>query len=320
MSEHDTLHGDTIPATIPMAMAYLDGYILQYMRENTPWGYGPGEWFFHLRCFTTDELTKDTVRGLMRSLTDRGLVEYRSGLVDEDGYLAGAGYGITQKGLDWLSAHETSKEPTPTPTPKATPKGKSHAAMLDGFRFGLSIMHTAMAKPLTEEEAASAALSYRHDYGLLPPLDREALRREAKEWHRALSHRITRQDLVSLASKNGTQPDPLPALHWKDAYWDRPAMQAKDGKVTYYLCQEDFAFWNASISGDGPSAFIATERATGKLVLVHPPINDDTYDAEFLSAEEAKAIVERWRNRPLTLDTLTDPLPAETPDTAPETP
>ena len=46
----------------------------------------------------------------------------------------------------------------------------------------------AAAKPLTDAEAVSICLTYRHDYGLLPPRDREAMIWQAKEWHNAMRH------------------------------------------------------------------------------------------------------------------------------------
>lgn len=46
------------------------------------------------------------------------------------------------------------------------------------------------AKPLTDEEAYSAALSHRHDLGLLAPRDQELECSRARWWHEALSHRL----------------------------------------------------------------------------------------------------------------------------------
>ena len=44
--------------------------------------------------------------------------------------------------------------------------------------------------PLTDGEAYSAALGYRHDLGLLPPRDQELECSRARWWHVALCHRI----------------------------------------------------------------------------------------------------------------------------------
>ena len=44
----------------------------------------------------------------------------------------------------------------------------------------------AQRKPLSDAQIASACLSYRHDFGLLPEDERKRLMLQAREWERAL--------------------------------------------------------------------------------------------------------------------------------------
>lgn len=89
---------------------------------------------------------------------------------------------------------------------------------------------------LTDAEAEDACLSFRHDFGLLPALDRIALCREAKQWHEALSHRLRSlapdagvKDLASLRAERDDYADQVanlvPALN-RDALEQRAAKDA----------------------------------------------------------------------------------------------
>jgi hypothetical protein len=81
----------------------LDRRILQYMEECRPSSYDRHGFAFQLNCFVQEpEITKDMARAVCRSLTDRGYAFYMSGLFTEDGEVAGAGYGITDKGAEYL--------------------------------------------------------------------------------------------------------------------------------------------------------------------------------------------------------------------------
>lgn len=81
----------------------LDRHILQYMEEGRPSSYDRHSFAFGLNCFVEEpEITKDMARAVCRSLTDRGYAFYMRGLFTEDGEVAGAGYGITDKGAEYL--------------------------------------------------------------------------------------------------------------------------------------------------------------------------------------------------------------------------
>ncbi len=45
------------------------------------------------------KIAKNKVRCAVRSLARKGLVEYFTGLMDDDGFLVGSGYCVTQKGV-----------------------------------------------------------------------------------------------------------------------------------------------------------------------------------------------------------------------------
>lgn len=82
--------------------------------------------------------------------------------------------------------------------------------------------------PLTEEEARSAALSFRHDFGLLSVTDQAAMVWAAREWHKALSWRLRAlpRDGSSLdavvAARTAAVLDAEPYLVWSNehrAWW-----------------------------------------------------------------------------------------------------
>lgn len=71
--------------------------LLNAMDDGTPseykWGfYFPFRWFERVT-----QMDREIVRGFMRSMRNRGLVEYGHGF-DEDGFTAGSGYTLTPRG------------------------------------------------------------------------------------------------------------------------------------------------------------------------------------------------------------------------------
>lgn len=80
------------------ARRFMDRYVLQAMVDGAT-GYGMHEVYFPIRRFTNDWFSSEVVRGLLRDLADRGYCRFRRGLFNEDGEVAGAGYGITERGL-----------------------------------------------------------------------------------------------------------------------------------------------------------------------------------------------------------------------------
>jgi hypothetical protein len=106
-------HPELMPATYPAVLRFLDRHILQKMEECRDRGYARSEYAFPLNFFVNQWITKDMARVVCRSLTDRGYAFYMRGLWSEDGHPAGAGYGITDKGAEYLKTlfpHETIKE------------------------------------------------------------------------------------------------------------------------------------------------------------------------------------------------------------------
>jgi hypothetical protein len=89
----------------PQLQRDLDRHVLQVMEECRDTSYARMEWAFHLSAFVVDPwITKDMARAICRSLTDRGYAFYMSGMWGEDGMPFGAGYGITDKGAEYLQA------------------------------------------------------------------------------------------------------------------------------------------------------------------------------------------------------------------------
>lgn len=79
----------------------LDFHILQHMVESDdPYReFGGSCWY--IRAFTNEWITRDIARAILRGLTDRGFCVYERGLFNEDGRIAGSGYGITSKGVEY---------------------------------------------------------------------------------------------------------------------------------------------------------------------------------------------------------------------------
>lgn len=102
-----------IKATYPAVQRFLDRHVIQQMVEcGGP--FGPLETCWHIKRFKNEWITYDMARGILRSLTDRGYCYYQRGLFTEDGYTAGAGYGLTLKGLTYYQ--------NLCPTPKGNPQ------------------------------------------------------------------------------------------------------------------------------------------------------------------------------------------------------
>lgn len=79
----------------------LEMSILGPMYDETP-SYYRYCYFFPFKCMETwTGLDRELIRGLCKSMRNRGIVEYGHGF-DEDGYTAGAGYTLTRKGEMYL--------------------------------------------------------------------------------------------------------------------------------------------------------------------------------------------------------------------------
>lgn len=89
--------------TYPDVQKFLDQHVLEIMHDGTT-SFGPYETGWNLSCFVNDWITKDMARAICRSLTDRGYCHYMRALWSDDGMPAGAGYGITPKGVAYLKS------------------------------------------------------------------------------------------------------------------------------------------------------------------------------------------------------------------------
>jgi len=93
------------PATL---IADLDRFVLRRLANmtgpNSP--FGMGYTATTLAWLTCDHIKREMARAVVRDLTDRGMALYMRGLFSDDGMVAGAGYGITEKGMRYLAALE----------------------------------------------------------------------------------------------------------------------------------------------------------------------------------------------------------------------
>ncbi|MBD3804889.1 hypothetical protein [Brevundimonas sp.] len=89
----------------------IDEHILGVMFAGYIPDYGICETYFGFRCFVTPELPREVVRGVLRDLTDQGLCRYRAGLFKDCGETAGAGYGLTSKGIEAYLALSGKERP-----------------------------------------------------------------------------------------------------------------------------------------------------------------------------------------------------------------
>lgn len=79
----------------------IENVILYVMFTNQNISFPLGETGFTFRFLIRETgLPRDIVRGFCRSLADQGLAKYMPSLWSEEGIPAGAGYGITQAGID----------------------------------------------------------------------------------------------------------------------------------------------------------------------------------------------------------------------------
>lgn len=82
-----------------------------------------GEMYVHFAPIVRDSgLPRATVRKACRHLARKGLLEYRNALMDEDGRVCGAGYGVSRLGyrlynhlefdepLEWVAAPEGGEQ------------------------------------------------------------------------------------------------------------------------------------------------------------------------------------------------------------------
>lgn len=81
-------------------------------------GWDIGERAVPLVALECEWFPRETTRAVCRDLTDRGMAHFMRGLFTDDGYPAGAGYGITRRGLRYLAAlDEAAAQRPPTRTP-----------------------------------------------------------------------------------------------------------------------------------------------------------------------------------------------------------
>lgn len=87
--------------------------VLRFLAEGNGRDYDFDEifWSFKMICEYT-QLDRRMVRLACRSLARKGLSQYLSGLLDEDGLAAGSGYGISSKGMEYHKDNFSSDKPT----------------------------------------------------------------------------------------------------------------------------------------------------------------------------------------------------------------
>lgn len=102
--------------TAQQARDVLDMAILSDMNSGSG-AFGRYDTYYHLCVLGDPEIIpREMVRAICRDLTDRGYAHFMRGLFTEDGEPAGSGYGITRKGLRYLSALEEIYLPPLTDT------------------------------------------------------------------------------------------------------------------------------------------------------------------------------------------------------------
>ena len=74
--------------------------ILRVLVEDTPDGFEFSYYFPFKHLMRATQYDREIIRGLMRSMRDRCLVEYGQGFND-DGEVAGGGYTLTRAGLQY---------------------------------------------------------------------------------------------------------------------------------------------------------------------------------------------------------------------------
>ena len=118
-------HTNTLLPALSFARQGIDAHILGTMFNSYIPEFGRSESFFHLRAFVTEDLPREAVRGFLRDLTDKGLCHFRAGLFTEDGEVAGAGYGITNKGIEYYLQLSGEERPESIADWYKRTKGKS---------------------------------------------------------------------------------------------------------------------------------------------------------------------------------------------------
>lgn len=92
---------DEVPPRLPVGtlVKCLDRFVLQTMVDCSPGD--PTEWAFGFGYLGDGYVHRDIIRGVCRSLTERGFCIYRRSLFNDDGEVAGSGYGITREGIEY---------------------------------------------------------------------------------------------------------------------------------------------------------------------------------------------------------------------------
>lgn len=77
-----------------VALGFLRGMILAALADAPE-----QSWCRGLRSLSwATHLPREVIRGVLADLRENGLVEYRRGLMNDDGEVAGAGYALTARG------------------------------------------------------------------------------------------------------------------------------------------------------------------------------------------------------------------------------
>ena len=85
--------------------------VLAYLVDEVEDVWGEKGYVYFSTISKATGLEVKVVRRVCRSLKRKGLAEFMRGLFNEDGEVAGSGYGATDAGLSFLAA-ETQKEST----------------------------------------------------------------------------------------------------------------------------------------------------------------------------------------------------------------
>ena len=123
---------------------------------------------------TSEHIARDMREGRFPEQSERQMVPVLASLPHE------IQVWLSMDALDHTGTWSTTRYPAEA----VTYVSKSDAAAAQ------ALMVERAVAPLTDGEAYSAALGYRHDLGLLPPRDQELECSRARWWHVALSHRI----------------------------------------------------------------------------------------------------------------------------------
>ncbi|KEP68822.1 hypothetical protein DL1_08575 [Thioclava dalianensis] len=78
-----------------------------------PADFGRFDTYWNIKAFVSDEITYDIARAILRDMTNRKLCDFRSGLFDEEGIVAGSGYGVTEAGAKHYESLMYYRPPEP---------------------------------------------------------------------------------------------------------------------------------------------------------------------------------------------------------------